>query len=237
MLRRMKDELSKAKSANQDLQAEITALRGGSPAGLKARGVNGRNTPGSDDGSDILRGQLGDLQRQNQRLTQDNANLHRKLDNTTDEVDRLRDSMMETQREADDRLITVQDLEGEVERLRASLTAARGGHNESYLEQLSSENASLKRENEQLSHKIGLLLEVDQPTDFGRIRPLSGVSERHGSHSSEDNVLELDSLSQELEMWQRRMTGSEGASHHRRPSDYGPDYASSSGHERTRSRS
>ena len=235
MLRRMKDDLSKVKSVNQELQAEITSLRGGSPAGSKARGVNGRNTPGSDDGSDILRGQLGDLQRQNQRLTQDNANLHRKLENTLDEVERVRDSLMETQREADDRLINVQDLEGEVERLRASLTAARGGHHESYLEQLSSENASLKRENEQLSHKIGLLLEVDQ-TDFGRIRPLSGVSEPHGSHSSEDNVLELDSLSQELEMWQRRMTGSDGQSHHRRPSDYGADYGSS-GHERTRSRS
>ena len=233
MLRRMKDELSKAKSVNQDLQAEIIALRGGSPAS-KVRGLNGRNTPGSDDGIDILRGQLGDLQRQNQRLTQDNANLHRKLENNQDETERVRESMMEAQREADDRLIIVQDLEGEIERLRASLTAARGGHHESYLEQLSSENASLKRENEQLSHKIGLLLEVDQ-TDFGRLRPISGVSEQHGS-SSEDNVLELDSLSQELEMWQRRMTGSDTQSHHRRPSDYGPDYGSS-GHERTRSRS
>jgi chromosome segregation ATPase len=236
MLRRMRDELSKVKSVNQELQAEVTALRGGSPAGSRVRGVNGRNTPGSDDGSsDILRGQLGDLQRQNQRLTQDNANLQRKLDNTFDEVERVRDSLMEAQREADDRLINVQDLEGEIERLRASLAAARGGHHESYLEQLSSENASLKRENEQLSHKIGLLLEVDQ-TDFRGLRPLSGVSEPHGSHSSEDNVLELDSLSQELEMWQRRMTGSDGQSHHRRPSDYGADYGSS-GHERTRSRS
>ena len=231
----MKDELSKAKSVNQDLQGEITQLRGGSPAGSRLRNVNGRNTPGSDDGSDILRGQLSDLQRQNQRLTQDNANLHRKLENILDEVERLRDSLMESQREADDRLINVQDLEGEVARLRASLTAARGGHHESYLEQLSSENASLKRENEQLSHKIGLLLEVDQ-TDFGRNRPLSGVSERRGSNSSEDNGMALESLSQELEMWQRRMTGSEAQLHHRRPSDYGADYASS-GHERTQSRS
>lgn len=234
MLRRMKDELSKVKNTNQELQAEITSLRGGSPAGPKTRGLNGRITPGSDDGSDLLRGQLGDLQRQNQRLTQDNATLHRNLKNSLVEVERVRDSMMEAQREADDRLITLQDMEGEIVRLRASLNAARGGHHESYLEQLSSENASLKRENEQLSHKIGLLLEVDQ-TDFGRFRPISGTSEQHGG-SSEDNVLELDSLSQELEMWQRRMTGSETQSHHRRPSDYGPDY-SSSGHERTRSRS
>ncbi|KAF8578415.1 hypothetical protein K439DRAFT_1362232 [Ramaria rubella] len=234
MLRKMKEELFKAKNVNQDLQTEITTLQGGTPPGPRVRSANGRNTPGSDELGEILRGQLGDSQRQNQRLTQDNANLHRKLEATLDEVERVRDLLMEVQREADDRLINIQDLESEVERLRASLAAARGGHHESFLEQLSSENASLKRENEQLSHKIGLLLEVDQ-TDFGRNRPISGVSERPQSRSSEDNVLELDSLSQELEMWQRRMTGSEAQSHGRRPSDYATDHASS-GHERTRSR-
>jgi len=208
-------------------------LRAGSPAGSRARSVNGRSTPGGDE--DILRGQLKDTQRQNQGLTQENADLRRKLESSQEDIDRLRESWRKAKDEADDRFLTVQDLEAEIERLRASLTAARGGQHESYLEQLSAENASLKRENEQLSHKIGLLLEVDQ-SDFGRNRPMSGISEHRGSRSSDDNEAELASLSQELEMWQRRMTGTESQSHNRRPSDYMSDYNGGS-HQRTQSRS
>ena len=58
MLRQMKDELSKVKSINQDLQGEITQLQGSSPVGSRLCNVNGCNTPGSDDGSNILHGQL-----------------------------------------------------------------------------------------------------------------------------------------------------------------------------------
>lgn len=233
MLRRMKDELSKAKAVNQNLHAELESLRSGSPAGVRLRNVNGRNTPGSDDGSDILRGQINDLQRQNQRLTQDNANLHRKLESTLEDMERLRDSLLDAQRESEDRFINIQDLEGEVERLRASLTAVRGGQHETYLEQLSSENSTLKRENEELSRKIDLLLEMDQ-NDFGRPRPVSGVVDRRASRSSDDDVMALDSLSQELNMWQRRMISADSQSHNRRPSDYDYNVAS---HQRTQSRS
>ncbi|KIJ46380.1 hypothetical protein M422DRAFT_66743 [Sphaerobolus stellatus SS14] len=230
MLRRMKDELSKAKTVNQDLQGELTVLRGGSPSGSR-KNVNGRGTPGSDDGTDVLRSQLKDLQGQNRTLTQTNSELRQRLDNSQEDVDRIRESWRKAREEAEDRFLSLQDLEAEVERLRASLTAARGGQRESYLEQLSSENASLKRDNEELSHKIELLLAVDHG-DFGRNRPLSSVSENRVSRSSDDNEAELASLSQELEMWQRRMAGTDSLN--RRPSDY--DY-NNADHQRTQSRS
>lgn len=225
-MRRMKDELAKQKQANTSVQSELDAARPGS----RTRGVNGRNTP-SDEGSDVLRGQLQDAQRQAQRLNGENRDLHLRLDSVEKDLESLRDNLIASQRESDDRLVRVEELEHDIERLEGSLVVARGGHNETILETLSNENSNLKRDNEQLSHKIGLLLEVDQPA-FGQGRPISGVSHRRASTSSSENALAFEHLSTELDDWQRQLASSMS---NRRPlSQLEPQ---SVAHDRTRSRS
>ncbi|KAF7306753.1 Cell polarity protein [Mycena indigotica] len=207
MMRRMRDELTKQKSTNVSLQADLDAARGvKSPQDRKL--LNGRSTPSSDDGNDsALRGQLVDAQRQVQRLSNENKELRLRLENLEKDLESLRDNLLASQRESDDRLIQVEDLQHEVDRLQSSLVIARGGHEETLLEKLSSENTTLRRENEQLSHKIGLLLEVDQPS-FGRGRPISGISARRVSNSSSENALAFEHLSSELDDWQRQLASS-----------------------------
>ncbi|KAJ7492803.1 hypothetical protein FB451DRAFT_1389152 [Mycena latifolia] len=206
MMRRMRDELTKQKNTNVSLQADLDAARGvKSPQDRKL--LNGRSTPSSDDGNDaVLRGQLVDAQRQAQRLHAENKELHLRLDNLEKDLEMLRDNLLASQRESDDRLIQVEDLQHEVERLQSSLVIARGGHEETLLEKLSNENTTLRRENEQLSHKIGLLLEVDQPS-FGQGRPISGVSarSRRDSNSSSENALAFEHLSSELDEFYMRV--------------------------------
>ncbi|KAG8918272.1 hypothetical protein FRC02_002494 [Tulasnella sp. 418] len=73
-----------------------------------------------------------------------------------------------------------------------------GAQDESLIEQLTSENITLKNENKRLSDKINTLLEVDQPGfDTMRRPPASTLSDRcPASQSSSDNgpVLREDDL-------------------------------------------
>ncbi|KII94183.1 hypothetical protein PLICRDRAFT_99563 [Plicaturopsis crispa FD-325 SS-3] len=237
MMRRMKDELTKQKSVNAAIQSELDASRGrSSTEPSRNRGLNGRGTPSSDEGHDALRGQLVDAQRHAQRLNNENRELRIRLDSLEKDLEALRDSLISSQRESDDRLARVEELEHDVERLQSSLVIARGGHSETMLEKLSNENTNLKHENEQLSHKIGLLLEVDQPA-FGQGRPLSGSvtsGGRRASASSSENALAFEHLSSELDDWQRQLASSMS---NRRPlSDFDSEPIAS-GHERQRSRS
>lgn len=236
MMRKIKDELTKQKAQNSSLQAELGVARGVSPppGGSRIRGMNGRGTPSSEDshGHDIFRSQLVEAQRQSQRLGAENKELRARVDALEKDIDNLKDSLVASQRESDDRLTRVEDLEQEVERLQSSLVVARGGHDETLLEQLTSENVLLKHENEQLSHKIGLLLEVEP--NFSRNRPTSGVSDRRASTSSSENAIAFESLSNELDDWQRQLASSMS---NRRPiSDYESDIPGP-GHGRMRSRS
>jgi chromosome segregation ATPase len=229
MMRRMRDELTKQKNSNSALQAALDTSRAMSPeSGPRARSVNGYNT--SEEGSEVIRAQLVDAQRQAQRFHNENRDLRVRLDSLEKELELLRDSLVASQRESDDRLARAEELEHEVERLQTSLVIARGGHGETLLEKISNENTNLKRENEQLSHKIGLLLEVDQPT-FGHGRPTSGISGRRASASSSENALAFEHLSSELDDWQRQLASSLGS---RRPlSEFDSEPIAT---ERTRSR-
>ncbi|KIY66021.1 hypothetical protein CYLTODRAFT_399414 [Cylindrobasidium torrendii FP15055 ss-10] len=202
MMRRMKDELTKQKNLNSTMQSELEVVRGKSPIDPRLRGSNGRGTP--DESSDAMRAQLVESQRHVQRLGSENKELHSRLDSMEHELDVLRDNLVASRHESDDRLTQVEDLQHEVERLESSLAVVRGGRGETMMEQLSSENVSLRRENEQLSHKIGLLLEVDQPT-FGSGRPISGISGRRASASSS---IAFEHLSSELDDWQRQLASS-----------------------------
>ena len=238
MMRRMKEELTKQKGLNVNLQNELDAARGNSSTepGSRLRNLNGRGTPGSDDSQEILRSQVNDAQRQNQRLTSENRDLRRRVESLEQELENLRSNLVASQREADQRLSQMEDLEHEIERLETSLAASRGGHEESAVDRLLNENERLKSQNQELSQKLNLLLlEVDQ-TDFERERRLSGLSEGRASESSSDNALAFDRLSTELEDWQRHLAGSPFAA--RRPlSELEENINLSSGHERSKSRS
>lgn len=235
MMRRMKEEVSKQKTLNGTLQAELDAARGGSSTenGSRIRGVNGRNTPLSDDGHDGVRVQLADAQRQNQRLASENRDLRRRVESMEQDLENLRNNLVASQREADERLSQIEELEQDIQKLESSLAVSRGGHDESALERLAAENTALKRENEQLSQKIDLLLEDDQSAFGGRDRPLSGVSERPASSSSTEADLAFEHLSSELDDWQRQLASSMSA---RRPLSDMEDRLTT-GHQRTRSRS
>ncbi|KIJ65005.1 hypothetical protein HYDPIDRAFT_27741 [Hydnomerulius pinastri MD-312] len=194
MMRRMKDELTKQKTANSTLQSELDAARGRSSTepGSRAR-ANGRSTP-SDDSHDLLRTQLVDAQKQSQRMTTENKDLRQRIESLEKDLASMRENLIISQRESDDRYSRVEELEHEVERLNATLTIYRQGSDETAVEQLTQENTNLKRENEQLSHKIHLLLEVDQPS-----------FNRPSSMSSSEN---FEHLSNELDDWQRQLASS-----------------------------
>ncbi|KZV74942.1 hypothetical protein PENSPDRAFT_625398 [Peniophora sp. CONT] len=237
--RRLKDELVKQKGLNTGLLSEVEQLRGTSggadSTGSGSRRTNGRGTP--DNTSEILRGQLIDAQRQTQRLMNDNKDCRLRIDSLEKDLAHMRDNLIAAQREADERLGRIEELESESERLNSSLNVARGGHGESLVEQLSNENASLKHENEQLQHKIGLLLEDDNPA-FGRDRPISGisVSDRPVSHGSSDVLAYGDRASVgDFDSWQRQFA----ESLNRRPlsSEYEPYTPTQATHARTGSRS
>jgi chromosome segregation ATPase len=229
MMRKMKDELAKQKAANANLQAELeSAPAGPSSSDPRTRGLNGRNTPSSEDSLEF-RTQLNEAQRQAQRLRSENQELRQRLDSLEKEVKSLEDSLVASQRESDERLARVEDLEQDVERLQGSLVITRGGHDETLLEKLSNENATLRQDNEQLQHKIGLLLEVDQP-GYGA-RPIS-TALRPVSTSSSENAIAFENLSSEFDDWQRQLVSSIST---RRPlSEFD---SLDPGHERTRSRS
>jgi hypothetical protein len=227
MMRRMRDELTKQKSAYSSLQSELDSVRGRSSVepGSRSR-VNGRGTP-SEDGHEI-RGQLVDAQRQAQRLLNENKDLRLRLDSLERDLETLRDNLMASQAESEERLGKVEELEHEVHRLQSSLVISRGGHDETTLERLSNENNTLRRENEQLSHKIGLLLDVDTPG----FRPISTASAAGLVRPSSTSSSEL--LSSELDDWQRQLAGTLGSG---RPLGDFDSEPLSLGHESSRSRS
>ena len=197
MMRRVKEEHTRQKTINATLQSELEASRPGSEMSSRTRLVNGRLTPMSDDGhSDALRVQLADAHRQAQRGAAEKDELQKRMTSLQTDVDRLRESLIHSKRDADMRLQQIEDLETEIERLEASLHVARQGKGESLTEELTNENGILKRENELLQQRIGLLLDVDHPG--GGARPISG---RPASHSSSENAVAFDALSTELDDW------------------------------------
>lgn len=217
MLRKMKEELAKQKGLNASLQSELEGVRSGSEGGSRARPPNGRVTPLSDDGQEgILRAQLVEAQRQTQRLTAENHDLHRRLDLLQGDLERLRRELDNLQHEADSRLSRIEMLEDENERLESSMSGNRQGNHDATADQLQRENNSLRREIEQLSQRIALLLDVEHPG--------SHDTNQRESDSSMDPNLNMESISSQMDDWQRRY-GTGNSSNTRPISDYDQHHA------------
>ncbi|KAJ3505468.1 hypothetical protein NLJ89_g7400 [Agrocybe chaxingu] len=198
MMRRMREEVNKYKITNTALQDQLDAVRNGKAVDPRLlRSLNGRSTPSDDERSHLV-----DAQRQAQRLTGENKELRLRLENLEKELELLRSNLQASQQEADDRYAQVEELQMDIERLQQSLVIARGGPDETLMEKLHNENTALRRENDQLSHKIALLLEVDEPA-FAR-RPMSGRM----STSSSENAIAFENLSSELDDWRRQLASS-----------------------------
>jgi chromosome segregation ATPase len=198
MMRRVKEEHSRQKALNATLQAELDAIRPSSETSSRTRVVNGRITPMSDESHEsTLRVQLADAHRQIQRTSAENTDLHKKINALQTEAEQVRVHLSAARHEADERLHQVEDLEAEVDRLETSLRLSRHGKSESLAEQLNNDNAALKRENEVLQQRIGLLLDVDHQPGIPRTgdRPSSS---RPISHTGSEN---FDALSHELGDW------------------------------------
>jgi len=205
VLRKTREELTKQTSANAQLSIDLEVARSGRPM----RSVNGRTTPSEDE----LSRQVIEAQRQIQRLRSENTDLRVRIETLEKDSEVTRDKLVASQRESDDRLNQVEELQFDVERLKNSLIIARGGYSETMLEKLNNENANLRRENDQLSRKIELLLDVDRP-DLSA-RPVSGILGRRASTSSTDR-LAYDGFSNELDDWRRHMLAPTGSLNHRK---------------------
>ncbi|KZT35634.1 hypothetical protein SISSUDRAFT_990233 [Sistotremastrum suecicum HHB10207 ss-3] len=241
MLRRMRDELTKQKGVSATLQAELDGMRGTSPESgsrsLRNINLNGRGTPLSDDSHDTLRSQLVEAQRQNQRYFTDNSELRRRLEAVEQELDQLREGLMMSQRESEERGAYIDKLEGEFEHLEQLLSDARRANDQTFLEQLRQENEKLRQDNDQLSQRVALLLEVDP--QFGRSERMSGLSDHRRSSSSENGMVfeNLENFSNELDDWQRRIANTVSTPQPRPMESSEAGHLSSSGHQRLGSRS
>jgi len=213
MCRKLREEQTRQKALNESLQAELDSLRPASEASSRTRVVNGRITPLSDEGHEnSLKNQLAEAHRRVQRVTVENADLQKNVARLQSDIDQLRESASTARRDADLKAQQIEDLESEVDRLQAALDVAQQGRSETLEEQLHNANAALKRENELLQQRIGLLLDVDQPgiSRGGEIQ-LSGGA---GSHSTPDNVDAFDAFSNELDDWLASSSNSRRLSHY-----------------------
>ncbi|KAG6890737.1 hypothetical protein C0992_013120 [Termitomyces sp. T32_za158] len=221
MMRKMKDEMEKSKALATNLQAQLDG-RDKSPDG--AARVNGRTVSPAQE--EALRAKLAESSKQATRLQTENKDLRQRLDSLEKEFEALRENLVASERQSEDRFSQIEELQHEVERLQSSLVVARGGHEETMLEKLSNENAALRRDNDELSHKIDILL--NEPPSF-RPGRLSGASAVRASTSSSENAIAFENLSNELDDWQRQLASSMSL---RRPLS---DFESTPVTERTRS--
>lgn len=185
MLRRMKEDVNKHKTANVNLQNELDAIRGtnGSEAGSRTRDANGRNTPGLDEATpDSLRIKLADTQRQLtslSRVSLENQTLLASMESLMAEHEELKEAYSQDLDAANE---TVGSLEKEVERLKVLSAGVQD------LKRLQLDIADLKSENEQLQQKVRILLDAQEDHPPTLHRPRSGLSH----YDTEDDLDEED---------------------------------------------
>lgn len=201
LMRRIKEEHVVQKKNNAALQAELDGFRSGSESSSRTRIVNGRMTPLSDDShshDSPSRAEHQEVQRRLQRATTESAELQKRVASMENEMAAMRQALNDARREVDLRVGQIEDLEADVDRLDAALEAARSDASASLSDKLQEENVELKRENDLLQQRIGLLLDMDQPPNSRGNHRLSG---RPDSRASSIKDHQFDALSSELDDW------------------------------------
>jgi hypothetical protein len=117
----------------------------------------------------------------------------------------LRDVVAGREREVDIMRRRLADADSQIAQLRDELEHAGGGSGDRSWEELEQENSELRQEVDMLTHKIGLLLDVDESGHGQRSgsegHSSSGRRSQRQSHNNGDTT--LDNLSQELHQWER----------------------------------
>ena len=108
------------------------------------------------------------------------------------ELEQLRESLAAARKESDLRVQQIEDLETEMDRR----FRPHGVNTSVFRRAVVSRNSKLKRENDLLQQRIGLLLDVDRPG-----RNPNRLSSRPDSRSSSIKDHALDALSSELGDW------------------------------------
>lgn len=212
----MKDELNRQREKNTNLQSTLDALQGtnSAEAGSRTRAAgttgtsSGRATPTFDVEST----------RQYQKLSTQHGDLQKRFETLSEEVNALREISAGREREVEITRKRAREAEATTTQLRAELERVQNGvspDGRSY-EDIEQENQDLKSENEVLSSKIGLLLEMNEP---GSARPrsfIAGNSPKTPSHAtsirpqattggdSDDHSKSLEALSAEMAEWEQR---------------------------------
>lgn len=213
-VRPLKRDNAKHKERSDSLAGQLAALEGanGNEAGSRTRvATSGRNTPTTDP----------EISRKYQKLAQQYSELTRKHEVLQEELAALREVCAGREREVEVTRRRATEAEEEIALLRDDLDRLesqmmRDGRNVDEIElennDLRQENSSLKSENDSLNHKIGLLLDVDDPSHHGhnslagKQSPLRNGFERRSLSiaGSEEHNRALESLSAEMQEWQRR---------------------------------
>ncbi|SPO41478.1 related to KEL1 - involved in cell fusion and morphology [Pseudozyma flocculosa] len=217
MLRRMKDELTKNKTENAQLQSEVAALRSGQLNPAEDGGAAASEEAARD--IEALRHRLADVTQQSEEIAAENRELERriaalsagerpregeppssrKVAELQDQVERLEAQLGEARKEIDETLSHNQHLGRELGgsgsgggKPSAEATAALGRdltQSKTANEQLRRENAALNAKCAELEDKFQLLLGKMETT--------------HGDDEAQRDSIMYGSITSELDKWER----------------------------------
>ncbi|PWN87713.1 hypothetical protein FA10DRAFT_233995 [Acaromyces ingoldii] len=199
MLRRMKDELTKYKSENAQLQSEVAALKSGQSVPVDGEAAKD---------IEALRTRLVQLTHQNEEVSVENRELERRLAALEAEVSRLDGSLQGVRRELQETLALNQHLSSELALASKGGNGAGAGANgtalakdldaaQVHVEQLKAENTSLAQRLQDTEDKFQLLLgrmETGNPGSDGL---------NTAAHEGETRDSQAFSITSELDKWER----------------------------------
>lgn len=212
---RTKEDLDRQKERNTLLQGQRELNQGpnGIDAGSRTRvATSGRATPTTD---------FVESSRPFQKLSNQHTELQRRFERLEEEMSALREISAGREREVDVTRKRALAAEEESDKLREEIDKLQNDESPEGRpwEEVLQENADLKQENDVLTSKVGLLLEMNEP---GSARPRSSYFGNNGSSSSpkvnshlrthsstsisdDHHSPSLETLTQEMAEWESKL--------------------------------